>query len=204
MENRQQLDIAISNYEKEIERNKKEREICIAKRTEMLGRDRALELPALIAKIKELGLNASDLDLLPPKKKKMPAPATAGAKKFRDPVTGQEWSGRGGQPLWIRGKNKELFLNPKWSGTSEAANVTTSASDSNSVEPVINPNDGCVTNSPIEETTNNVIELVATPGSNLSPIVDAIDIPAITSVAIPSPAFDSVTESSTEQVAQAA
>lgn len=29
--------------------------------------------------------------------------------KFRDPVTGAEWSGRGKEPLWIKGKDRAQF-----------------------------------------------------------------------------------------------
>lgn len=30
--------------------------------------------------------------------------------KYRDPVSGAEWSGRGKEPLWIRGKDRKDFL----------------------------------------------------------------------------------------------
>jgi DNA-binding protein H-NS len=30
--------------------------------------------------------------------------------KYRDPSTGKEWSGRGKEPLWIKGKNRDSFL----------------------------------------------------------------------------------------------
>ncbi|WP_081062399.1 H-NS family nucleoid-associated regulatory protein [Burkholderia cepacia] len=29
--------------------------------------------------------------------------------KYYDPATGQTWSGRGREPLWIRGKDRSLF-----------------------------------------------------------------------------------------------
>lgn len=29
--------------------------------------------------------------------------------KYRDPITGAEWSGRGREPLWIKGKSREQF-----------------------------------------------------------------------------------------------
>ena len=32
------------------------------------------------------------------------------ASKYRDPVTGKEWSGRGLAPKWLQGKDKEQFL----------------------------------------------------------------------------------------------
>ena len=31
------------------------------------------------------------------------------AAKFRDPETGKTWSGRGREPIWIKGKNREEF-----------------------------------------------------------------------------------------------
>lgn len=39
-----------------------------------------------------------------PKRKGTPAKI-----KFRDPVSGAEWSGRGKEPLWIRGKDRKEF-----------------------------------------------------------------------------------------------
>ena len=32
------------------------------------------------------------------------------AAKYRDPITGKTWSGRGLAPKWLAGKNKEDFL----------------------------------------------------------------------------------------------
>ena len=32
------------------------------------------------------------------------------APKYRDPVTGKEWAGRGIAPSWIRDKNRDEFL----------------------------------------------------------------------------------------------
>lgn len=34
------------------------------------------------------------------------------APKYRDPVSGATWSGRGKPPNWIKGKNREEFLIP--------------------------------------------------------------------------------------------
>lgn len=39
--------------------------------------------------------------------------ASAGKKvspKYRNPETGETWTGRGKAPLWIQDKNKDLFL----------------------------------------------------------------------------------------------
>lgn len=41
------------------------------------------------------------------------APAKKGAKvppKYRNPLTGQTWTGRGKPPKWIEGKDREPFL----------------------------------------------------------------------------------------------
>lgn len=34
-------------------------------------------------------------------------------QKYRDPISGKTWSGRGKEPVWIRGKNREDFLLPE-------------------------------------------------------------------------------------------
>lgn len=36
-------------------------------------------------------------------------PATKVAAKYRDPISGKTWSGRGLAPKWLAGKNKEDF-----------------------------------------------------------------------------------------------
>lgn len=46
--------------------------------------------------------------------KKAPRSAAAGTKtvapKYRDPITGATWTGRGKPPLWIAGKDRLNFL----------------------------------------------------------------------------------------------
>lgn len=42
--------------------------------------------------------------------KKVKVPGTKVAAKYRDSVTGKEWSGRGLAPKWLQGKNKEDYL----------------------------------------------------------------------------------------------
>ena len=83
------------------------------------------EVGAATAKIKELmgkyHLTASDLGLpsaagrkstkLGAAKRKPVARKTAGIPKFRDPKTGQTWTGNGKAPGWIAGaKNRDKFL----------------------------------------------------------------------------------------------
>ncbi|MCG8985824.1 H-NS histone family protein [Delftia acidovorans] len=56
------------------------------------------------AMIQEHGLTAADV--FPPSKTK----GSVGAPKYRDPVTGATWTGRGKPPNWISGKVRESFL----------------------------------------------------------------------------------------------
>lgn len=73
--------------EREIERAKKE------ERAEAIAKVRSL--------MAEYGLTLADLGGKPPKKE---SPASGGkvAPKYRDPATGQTWSGRGLQPNWLK------------------------------------------------------------------------------------------------------
>lgn len=45
-----------------------------------------------------------------PKKVKAPGTKAKVAAKYRDPVSGKEWSGRGISPKWLHGQDKEKFL----------------------------------------------------------------------------------------------
>jgi DNA-binding protein H-NS len=56
--------------------------------------------------IEKFGLSASDI--FPSKSKK----ATGGkvAPKYRDPQSGNTWTGRGKAPKWIDGKARETYL----------------------------------------------------------------------------------------------
>jgi DNA-binding protein H-NS len=75
---------------------------------------RQTELADAIGKVKSLiaeyGLTQQDIfgGARGPKKAK-----TEGSKvaaKYRDPVSGKEWSGRGLAPKWMQGKDKSEFL----------------------------------------------------------------------------------------------
>jgi DNA-binding protein H-NS len=46
----------------------------------------------------------------PAKKQSKAASKTTVAPKYQDPKTGVTWSGRGREPLWIKGKKREKFL----------------------------------------------------------------------------------------------
>lgn len=63
--------------------------------------------------IEEYGLTESDIfgGVRASKKAKTgKAETTKVAAKYRDPVTGKEWSGRGLAPNWIKGQDKSKFL----------------------------------------------------------------------------------------------
>lgn len=70
---------------------------------------RASEVAQAKAEIAELmrrhGLTVADLEGTKPSRK------TSGpvAVKYRDPVSGQTWTGRGRAPKWLNGRNKEDF-----------------------------------------------------------------------------------------------
>ncbi|TKC87802.1 H-NS histone family protein [Trinickia terrae] len=71
---------------------------------------REKEIEAAIAQIKEkiaeYGITAEELGF---SSKRSTARKSALAPKYRNPKTGQTWSGRGRVPAWI-GKNRERFL----------------------------------------------------------------------------------------------
>jgi DNA-binding protein H-NS len=71
---------------------------------------RSNEISAAKAQIAELmkvhGLTLADLT-----GKSKPAKATHPvAAKYKDPVSGATWTGRGRAPLWLNGQDKEKFL----------------------------------------------------------------------------------------------
>lgn len=70
---------------------------------------RGAEIAQAKAEIAELmqkaGLTLADLEDSKPSRK-VSAPVAA---KYRDPVSGQTWSGRGRAPKWLNGRNKEDF-----------------------------------------------------------------------------------------------
>ncbi|MES2149795.1 MAG: H-NS histone family protein [Pseudomonadota bacterium] len=93
----------IASLEKEIE-------ILKPKAQEALDSERALSLPDLMAKIKELGLAASDLGLGRQKTSGTTKSSVPGVPKFKDPISGKTWSGRGSVPNWIKDKDRTQFL----------------------------------------------------------------------------------------------
>jgi len=58
--------------------------------------------------MKEYGLTASDLGAI--QKAKASKVSNPVAAKYKDPVSGATWTGRGRAPLWLNGKSKEEYL----------------------------------------------------------------------------------------------
>ncbi|RDK02410.1 H-NS family nucleoid-associated regulatory protein [Paraburkholderia lacunae] len=74
---------------------------------------RAVELQAVIAEIRarvsEYGL--TEKDIFPPRRGRPAKTAKpVAAPKYRDPKTGQTWSGRGRTPAWLKSKDRGRFL----------------------------------------------------------------------------------------------
>lgn len=72
------------------------------------------EVSGAVTKVRELvaeyGLTVQDV--FPGRAGKSVAKSSAGkvAAKYRDPATGQTWTGRGKAPKWIDGKDRSAFL----------------------------------------------------------------------------------------------
>jgi len=77
---------------------------------QQIAEARAAEIAGALSKIQtlvsEYGLSAEDI--FPAKKQR----ATSGSvvePKYRDPVTGSTWTGRGKPPLWIKDKDRTKY-----------------------------------------------------------------------------------------------
>ncbi len=75
---------------------------------------RQTELAEAISQVKTLiatfGLTQEDIFGASRGAKKVKAEGSKVAAKYRDPVTGKEWSGRGLAPKWLQGRDKSEFL----------------------------------------------------------------------------------------------
>ena len=75
-----------------------------SERTRRIEKGKALEkIRALIA---EYDLQPGELGIVPPR----PEGATASPPRYRDPLTGATWTGRGRVPRWLVDKDREQFL----------------------------------------------------------------------------------------------
>jgi DNA-binding protein H-NS len=90
----------------------KEMQVQLAKLSQQAEEARAAEAQAAIEDIRvmvaEYGL--TEKDVFGGKRAGQQGKKTATvAPKYRHPKTGAEWSGRGREPAWIKGKNRERF-----------------------------------------------------------------------------------------------
>lgn len=75
---------------------------------------RQAEVASAVSKVREIvdqyGLTI--MDIFPGRASKSGGVKTVNkvAAKYRDPATGQTWTGRGKPPKWIEGKEREAFL----------------------------------------------------------------------------------------------
>ncbi len=72
--------------------------------------ERAKALTTVLELCAEHGITADDL--APSASKKQPRATGVVPAKYRDPATGQTWTGRGKEPTWIRGQARDAFLIP--------------------------------------------------------------------------------------------
>jgi DNA-binding protein H-NS len=74
---------------------------------------RQREISEAVAKVRELvaefGLTPQDV-FVSRGSKASTKPASKVAAKYRDPATGQTWTGRGKAPKWIDGKDRDQFV----------------------------------------------------------------------------------------------
>lgn len=83
----------------------------LAKLHKEVAAAREKEVAQVIADIKqkvaEYDLTAEELGLTG---KRNVARKSASVARYRNPKTGETWSGRGRSPAWLAGKNRERFL----------------------------------------------------------------------------------------------
>lgn len=81
----------------------------------LIREQRQTELAEAIGKVRalisEYGLTQNDI-FRGQRKIKDVKPDSKVAAKYRDPVSGKEWSGRGLAPKWLNGRDKNEFLIP--------------------------------------------------------------------------------------------
>ena len=77
-------------------------ELRAAEMTEAIGKVRTL--------IDQYGLTQKNIFPSKSSAKVRKTTSTKVAAKYRDPISGKEWSGRGLAPKWLAGKKKEDFL----------------------------------------------------------------------------------------------
>lgn len=78
-----------------------------------IAQARQNEISAAVTKVRELvaefGLTAQDVFPGRASKASAAKPVSKVAPKYRDPATGQTWTGRGKAPKWIEGRDRAPF-----------------------------------------------------------------------------------------------
>jgi DNA-binding protein H-NS len=78
---------------------------------QQIGEARKRELSDAVSQVRalvaEFGLTAQDV--FPSGRARSASAGTKVAPKYRDPSTGQTWTGRGKAPKWIQNENREKF-----------------------------------------------------------------------------------------------
>ncbi|RYH29952.1 MAG: H-NS histone family protein [Alcaligenaceae bacterium] len=81
---------------------------------QQIGEARRRELSDAIAQVRgliaEYGLTAQDIFPAGRSSTRSSTSGTKVAPKYRDPATGQTWTGRGKAPKWIQNENREKFV----------------------------------------------------------------------------------------------
>jgi DNA-binding protein H-NS len=71
--------------------------------------ERQAAIDYIRSRVAEYGLDAMDI-FLPRSGQPQTKKRRAATPKYRDPATGTTWSGRGREPAWINGKDRNRFL----------------------------------------------------------------------------------------------
>jgi DNA-binding protein H-NS len=87
-----------------------QREALEKKITELRQSEVADSISKIRALIAEHGLTQSDIFGGAAKVRKVKEAGNKVAAKYRDPISGKEWTGRGLAPKWLQGKNKADYL----------------------------------------------------------------------------------------------
>lgn len=82
----------------------------LKKQAEQIRQNELADAKTRIADImRQHGLTLADLQVIGKPAKTVKERVTVPAK-YRDPTSGQEWTGRGRAPKWIEGQDKDKFL----------------------------------------------------------------------------------------------
>ena len=82
----------------------------LAQAEQVKAEERQKTIDTVRVMISAYGITAKDLGLdKAPKVKTGPKPGNKVAPKYRDPLTGATWSGRGKTPNWINGADRSVY-----------------------------------------------------------------------------------------------